>query len=284
MRYLVGMRKTPSLLLLLPLLLALSACGRSIAERTSLAGDIAQGHLPVHATVPAGAFRLVSYARVTAPGATARVYIEGDGLAWLGTHEPSLNPTPTDPIALRLTARDPAPNVVWLARPCQYEGFSPDCGQEFWTGKRFAPEVVDAYSRALDALKQQDHFTGFELVGFSGGGAIAALLAARRTDVVNLRTVAGNLDHDAFNAIHKVSPMPSSLNPRDEAKKIARLPQLHFIGAKDEVMPEAVFDSFAQAAGNSPCIHHILVPGATHEDGWDKAWPGLLEQPVACTR
>lgn len=276
------MTKMPRFFLLLPLLAALSACGRSIPERTSLAAAIARDQLPIHATIPAGEFQLASYARVTAPGATARIYIEGDGLAWLASREPSLNPTPTDPIALRLAARDPAANVVWLARPCQYEGFSADCDQAFWTGKRFAPEVIDAYSQALDGLKQAHHFTGFELVGFSGGGAVAALLAAHRTDVVNLRTVAGNLDHDAFNALHKVSPMPSSLNPRDEAKKIARLPQLHFIGAKDEVMPQVVFDSFANAAGNSPCIHHAVIDGATHEDGWDKAWPQLLAQPVTC--
>lgn len=278
------MKKVILLLVSLPLFVALCACNRSIGARTSLAADTANKQLPIHAMVPAGAFQLASYARVTTPGATARLYIEGDGLAWLGNQEPSLNPTPTDPIALKLAARDPAANVVWLARPCQYEGFSVDCDQAYWTGKRFAPEVVDAYAQALDHLKQQYHFTGFELVGFSGGGAIAALLAAQRSDIVNLRTVGGNLDHDAFNAFHHVSPMPSSLNPRDYAGKIAHLPQLHFTGQRDDIVPQPVYDSFAKAAGNAPCLHHETVAGASHEDGWEEAWPQLLTHPVTCER
>jgi dienelactone hydrolase len=276
------MKKPAAILFLFPLLLALSACNRSIGARTELAADTAHGQLPVHALVQAGAFELASYARVNEPGGVARIYIEGDGLAWLGSREPSLNPTPTDPIALKLAALDAAPNVIWLARPCQYEGFSGDCAMEYWTSKRFAPEVVDAYVQALDHLKQQYHFTGFELIGFSGGGAVAALVAANRHDIVNLRTVAGNLDHDAFNALHHVSPMPSSLNPRDDAQKLAKLPQLHVTGGKDIIMPAVVYDSYAKASGNSPCVHHLVVDNATHEEGWEEAWPKVLAQPVAC--
>ncbi len=276
------MRQLLSPLLLAVLLLALASCSRGIAARTELAADTARGRLPIHAIIPAGQFNLASYARVSQPGAPAHVYIEGDGLAYLGRREPSLNPTPTNPIALNLAALDPAPNVVWIARPCQYEGFSADCSQEYWTSKRFSPEVITAYERALDMFKTQYHFSGYELIGFSGGGAVAALAAAGRTDVLSLRTVAGNLDHDAFNALHHVSPMPESLNPRDVAAKLAHLPQRHFTGAEDDVVPSAVYESYARAAGPSPCLHHDIVKGATHEKGWEAAWPQLLALPVSC--
>lgn len=284
MQYLQIMKRILELMVCLPLLVALAGCGSTIGARTGLAARIAGVQLPIHAIIRAGNFNLTSYARVTREDSTARIYIEGDGLAWLGRREPSRNPTPTNPVALRLAALDPAPNVIWLARPCQYEGFSGDCGMEYWTSKRFAPEVVAAFGQALDVLKKEHGFTGFELVGFSGGGAIAALVAAERPDVINLRTVAGNLDHSAFNALHSVSPMMESLNPRDVAAKLSRLPQRHFIGGSDEVVSHAVYDSFAAAAKNSTCLHHTMVEKARHESGWEEVWPQLLKESVSCAR
>jgi hypothetical protein len=278
------MKRILEFILCLPLFLALAGCGSTIGERYERAAHIADAQLPIHALIHADNFTLASYARITQPASTARIYIEGDGLAWLGSREPSRNPTPTNPVALRLAALDPSPNLIWLARPCQYEGFSGDCAMEYWTSKRFAPEVVTAYGAALDNLKRQYGFTGFELIGFSGGGAITALTAAGRTDIISLRTVAGNLDLEAFDAVHQVSPMTVSLNPRDVAMKLSLLPQRHFIGGSDDVVPRAVYDSFASAAGNSRCLHYTIVEKAAHETGWEAAWPRLLEEPVACGR
>ena len=48
------------------------------------------------------------------------IYIEGDGRAWLNKNRPSLDPTPKNSLALKLAEIDPAPNVIYLARPCQY--------------------------------------------------------------------------------------------------------------------------------------------------------------------
>ncbi|TAL32391.1 MAG: alpha/beta hydrolase [Alphaproteobacteria bacterium] len=276
------MKPLPRFIACLAFILALAGCGSTIASRTHLAAGIAAGQLPVHDLMPAGNFSLASYARFTKDGEAVRVYIEGDGLAWLGSREPSRNPTPTNPVALRLAARDSAPNVVWLARPCQYEGFSATCPADYWTSMRFAPEVVFAYMEALDTLKQKHAVTGFELVGFSGGGAIATLLAARRGDILSLRTVAGNLDIAAFNGLHGVSPMPLSLNPRDVGAKIQHIPQLHFTGGNDDIVPQSIYDSFALASPNTPCLHHAVVKDAAHEKGWDEVWPKLLQYPLSC--
>ena len=57
---------------------------------------------------------------VDGPVDEVHVYIEGDGYAWATTTDPSDDPTPINPLALRLAAVDDAPNVLYLARPCQF--------------------------------------------------------------------------------------------------------------------------------------------------------------------
>ena len=48
------------------------------------------------------------------------VYVEGDGLACLDARTPSSDPTPADPVALRLAAADPGAAVLYIGRPCQF--------------------------------------------------------------------------------------------------------------------------------------------------------------------
>lgn len=65
-----------------------------------------------------------------------RVYIEGDGHAWESRTRPSTNPTPRNPVALRLAMADPgADTVLYLARPCQYvQGEDRrQCSNRYWT-------------------------------------------------------------------------------------------------------------------------------------------------------
>ena len=52
------------------------------------------------------------------------------------------------------TALDPAPNVFYLARPCQYVDLAtePNCSDAYWSTARFAPEVIGAFDRALDRI------------------------------------------------------------------------------------------------------------------------------------
>lgn len=263
-------------------LVLLCACAGTRGERAATAAMPA-GMAAV--TIPASPFLLTAYQRIGAPGQAADVYIEGDGLAWVSRGEKSLDPTPTDPVALRLAAADPAANVIYLARPCQYSKMldpATPCSDEYWSGRRFAPEVIAAMGAAFDTLKAGGRVSGYHLVGYSGGGAVAALLAARRGDVLSLRTVAGNLDHETLNRVHGVSPMPGSLNPRDAAPALSAMPQLHFLGADDKVVMPEVLESFHRAMGASTCYHASTVPGVTHEKGWTEAWPGLLAMPVKC--
>jgi poly(3-hydroxybutyrate) depolymerase len=51
------------------------------------------------------------------------------------------------------------------------------------------------------------------LIGLSGGGAVAALLAKQRTDMAALITACGNLDHAARKHTRNTIPSSISLSP-----------------------------------------------------------------------
>lgn len=250
-------------------------------NRAGLAHGIAAGAGLAARVVPAGPFDLTVYSRLTAPGQPASVYIEGDGLAWIGRRQISDDPTPTDPVALRLAALDPAPNVIYMARPCQYSR-GPSCAKPYWTGQRFAPAVIDAMDNALSQIVQGAQVSGVDLIGFSGGGTVAALLAARRADTRSLRSVAGNLDHAAHTGLHGVTPLSGSLNPPDEAARLRTIPQIHFTGAEDRNVTAAIYESYARALGPTPCLQHRTIPGTSHEKGWTAHWPAALNNKPYC--
>lgn len=268
--------------------LGLGACYFDTTElRLETAKRIATPSFMLHRNIPAGQFMFTTYERVHQKGKPATVYIEGDGVAWVSKKRPSLDPTPRNPVALHLASRDMSPNVIYLARPCQFSGMTAEeapCDTKHWTGERFSPEVIASMNAALENIKKKYDIPAFNLVGFSGGGAVAALLAAEREDVASLRTVAGNLDHEALNRMHGVSPMPRSLNAADVASQIAHIPQHHFIGEWDEVITPAVYDSFRAAAGPSTCMRSSMVREVDHETGWVNIWPTLLKAPLDCNK
>ena len=126
-------------------LILLAGCqSRGQDSRAQLARDIAGQAGLLEQVLEAPPFRLTSFARIEKPGSSARVYIEGDGLAWLGKRRMSLDPTPTDPIALRLAVTDDSANIIYLARPCQYSGWTDAgaCPSKYWTSHRFASEYL----------------------------------------------------------------------------------------------------------------------------------------------
>lgn len=272
------------LLPVLPLLAAvlLGGCASDVPARLDGAAAIARGGGLSATRMAGGAFTLAVFHRVADPAAPLTVYIEGDGAAWESRRRLSADPTPREATGLRLAAADPGPNVVYIGRPCQYGGATHDaaCHPRYWSSHRFAPEVIAATGAVLDAALARFGGRGVDLVGYSGGGAIAALLAARRSDVHSLRTVAGTLDHAAVSRLHGVTPLGGSLNPMDEVRRLRGLPQVHFSGAADTIVPPAIAAAFATAAG--PCARAVTVPGADHGDGWASRWPRLLAEAPRC--
>lgn len=257
--------------------------GCASLDRNAHADALAQPAGLRREVLVAGDFHLTAFSRITRPDAPLRIYIEGDGLAWISRTEPSLDPTPVAATGLALAAVDPSANVAYLARPCQFTPMqdNPRCQVAYWTGKRFAPEVVEAMDDAVGQLAKQVPGQAVEIVGYSGGGAIAVLVAARRHDVVTLRTVAGNLDVEYVNQLHRVSPMPASCNPIDVARQVSGIAQVHFSGAQDTVVPPEVARRFASAAGGT-CVKTRVVNGMTHDGDWAQRWRDLLAQTPVC--
>ena len=257
------------------------------SERLATADTMAQ-EAGFHRTrVRTAPFLLTAYSRIQSPGQPLHIYIEGDGYAWVTRSRVSGDPTPRRPVALELASLDPAPNVVYLARPCQYTPveMNPACEDEaYWTDKRFSEEVVRSMDQAVDVLVKSVQSPGVHLIGYSGGGAVAVLISARRRDVKSLRTVAGNLDPKGLNKYHKVSPLAEgSLDPMEVAGKLSSIPQYHFVGADDPMVPAFLTASFAEKARDSPCVHVRSIRGVDHVKGWAEAWPRLLELPMNCS-
>ena len=124
---------------------------------------------------------------------TLHVYIGSDGTPWRG-NRPASDPTPRNPLALRLMLIDPAP-AIYIGRPC-YHGLAqdPDCNESVWTSARYSADTVDSMA-AVIAGYSAEHII---LIGYSGGGSIAALLASRLEKVRSLLTIAANLDTAAW--------------------------------------------------------------------------------------
>lgn len=237
-----------------------------------------QGEGFVRSVVSAGAFELTTLERRRTDSERLVVYIEGDGRAYRTRRRASSDPTPRRPVSLELARRDPSPWVLWIGRPCQYlDGAAlARCDRRFWTTHRYAAAVVEAIDAVIDrAVERGARRLG--LVGWSGGGTVAALVAARRDDVAWLVTVAANLDHSAWTRLHGVAPLVGSLNPVDAADRLRALPQLHLAGEDDEIVPPAVVRSYLAALGEVPHARLEVIEGFDHHCCWPERWPALIE-------
>ncbi len=234
----------------------------------------------------AGPFTLLAVASPDAPGARSilRVYIEGDGLAWASRTRPALDPTPHDPIGLRLALADPAPGRrLYLARPCQFIEAGPDnaCATPHWTSHRFSAEVVDAYAALLDRLARRGNVQSLTLVGYSGGGVLATLIAARLQAVDAVVTVAAPVDHDLWSRHHRVSPLVGSLDPLNNDAALAGIPQVHFLGGADTIVPPGLIDRYQARVAAGGRTAQVLVPEASHGCCWAERWPALWRRAAS---
>lgn len=223
-------------------------------------------------------FRLFGFSPVVDSNSAAidvlTVYIEGDGLAWISRTRPSSNPTPVDAQALRLAVRHQG-TAVYLARPCQFVAQA-NCDSRYWLGERFASEVVAANNEAIDLLKQRFKAQRIQLVGYSGGAAIAAMVAARRDDVVRLVSVVGNMHPDAWTQQLGLTKLGGD-SPVNYVTKLHTVRQLLLVGGKDRQVPPAVADAYVKLFDKSAPIIKVVKPSFGHVCCWVDVWPDLLQ-------
>lgn len=265
-------------------LILLAGCAPDLfLPRPVIADRIAADAGWIASDIPTDRFLLRLYAPAK-PKRSARViiYLEGDGLAWINRSSPSSDPTPRDPIGLRLAVSLPKQAAAYLARPCQYTitRDTVNCIQSVWTHDRYSEAIIAAVSQGVDRIKTLFRAQDVDLVGYSGGGVVAALLAARRDDVNLLVTVASNLDIDAWTRHHGVTPLTGSLNPANFGDVLKKQPQLHFVGTDDEVVPPSVIQSYVNKVDKSLLRTIRYVEGANHECCWADKWPDLMRKTL----
>lgn len=199
------------------------------------------------------------------------IYIEGDGRAWQSRDNISSNPTPSDPVGFKLALNAEKSNRVYLARPCQYTPIHDQkkCTPKLWTQHRFSYDVIKAMNEAISIIALDYQPTSLTLIGYSGGGVIATLLANSRDDVGQLITIAAPLDHDAWTNYHQVSPLEDSINPA-ELSKVKCIPQTHYFGTNDEIVPLITAIKYLNRLASCDKASIIEIDVANHHN-----WPSL---------
>ncbi|MCX7897829.1 MAG: alpha/beta hydrolase [Rhodocyclaceae bacterium] len=250
-------RRQKAAALLAAFLLAGCACGVPVADRQGLAQRLAEAGMS-HRRILSAGFPVHAWLRGH-EGRTLTVVIEGDGAAWFSPQWPPADPTPDYSLALAL-AREIPGAVAYLGRPCQFE-MNAACRIEHWTRRRFSPELVEALDRALDALKQESGADRLRLVGHSGGGVMAVLLAARRHDVSAVLTLMSPLALSLWTQSQMLTPL-SGLDPLAEAPLSQTA--IHVAGGRDPIVPAASVRAYVAAKGGD----YLEWPDADHA-----CWP-----------
>jgi hypothetical protein len=218
------------------------------------------------------AFQHVVFTRIGRSSRTLHVYLDGDGMPWR-PWGPSADPTPRNPLVLRLMALDPV-STLYLGRPC-YHGSSrtPPCANPLWTGDRYSEAVVSSMTAALRRMLSGTEFDRLVWFGYSGGGTLAMLLAPRFGATTDVITIAANLDIDAWTDLHGYSRLAGSSNPARQPPLPARIRQRHYVGGKDTVVPRHVV-----ARGLIDRGPLIVIPDYDHTCCWETMWAGLVDE------
>ena len=207
-------------------------------------------------------FNIVTWQKITNPKLPYKVYIEGDGYAFNSQGRPTNDPTPKSTLVRELAFDDKSANVIYVARPCQYIKSS-ICSQRHWTSARFAPEIINAEYETIKSIVGNSPVI---LIGFSGGAQVSGLIstAKKGLNVKKIITIAGNLDHLVWTQYHDLPPLNESMNLENYKKQYKKIPQINYVGSRDEVIPPHLVKDFI----NDDTLV-VEVNEATHNTGWE---------------
>lgn len=204
------------------------------------------------------------------PNEPLLVFLEGDGRPWRAGVEPNLDPTTANPLALELLTHTPRP-AAYVSRPC-YQGVrSARCSPALWTSERYSEDIVDVMTHTIRELVRRSNASETIILGHSGGGTLAVLIAERLERVAAVVTIAANLDIDAWTAHHQYLPLTGSLNP---ARSTHAHPwrEIHIAGARDQVVPPETAAAYFERYPNA---ERWVLDRHSHVCCWLEAWPAL---------
>lgn len=114
------------------------------------------------------------------------------------------------------------------------------------------------------------------LVGHSGGGVLATLIAQRSPKVTALVTLAAPLDTDSWTSSHGYSPLYDSISPVKLPSR-ADIYQLHLTGSQDT---QVTFQHQQEYFQHNPYAKHAELLGVNHQldNLASKDWLYLIQQ------
>ncbi|MEQ8659973.1 MAG: alpha/beta hydrolase, partial [Gammaproteobacteria bacterium] len=211
--------------------------------------------------------------------AALHVYLDGDGSPFATRHRAARDPSSRKRLVLALMAADPAPSLL-LGRPCYYLAASA-CESTLWTTARYGETVLAAMAAALEQATAAHPRVPLRLVGYSGGGTLAMLLAARVPRVEAVITIAANLDVAAWAAHHDYSPLTASRDPARAPPLPAHIRQHHYFGGVDENVPPTLVRHVAARQAHA---RSEVIAAYGHTCCWADAWPRLLASALSARR
>ena len=207
-------------------------------------------------------YDIFTYTRITNDTAPVHIYIEGDGNSFDAYGVPTSDPTPRGTFMRKLATQDTSPNVVYMARPCQYV-MSTQCNKSDWTDGRFSKAVIESIATAIRKIAKNRPVV---LIGYSGGAMISGLVIQNYPDI-NVQkwiTVAGVLNHSDWTNHFGDSPLTHSENMTE----LPRVPQIHYIADKDTVVPNELSQKWTN---NNNLIMLLATIHNTHKNTIPKA-------------
>lgn len=202
------------------------------------------------------------------------VYIGGDGSPARAVRNIPADPTPRREPMLRLMALDDGPSL-FLGRPCYHD--TGPCDPLHWTQGRYGEPVVASMVEALVNFAKERQLSPnlrWVLIGFSGGGTLATLMAERLPGTSAVITIAGNLDIDAWATHHGYRALDPSLNPVERPALRSDIVQIHLRGGRDTNIPGRFAREFM---ARQPRAREVVEPAFDHACCWEEIWPDTLE-------
>ncbi|WP_341702636.1 hypothetical protein [Ferrovibrio sp.] len=181
-------------------------------------------------------------------------------------------------------------DLVFIERPCFAVTVEQDanCSDDYWWGRgRYSEPVVAALSSAVDWVKEKRKARAVRLLGGSSGGALAMLVAARRTDVISIATLSAVFDFNLMGRFQS-SQYRTELSifvgdsPQLMAQKLKNIQQIHIFGTRDELIPQENWTAFHQAIGDR-CSRFIAVEMGHADAVAEARWrQGIYPPPDPC--
>jgi len=240
----------------------MTAAATRTALHSGLSTNIVQGTRYQH----------VTFVRTTSAPGPLYVFIEGDGSPWgSGGTRVSDDPTPHHPLALTLAAQTPA-SIIYVGRPCYFQARNDAaCSPNAWTSERYSGQIVASMAAVIDHYVAANPARGVVLIGYSGGGVLAVLIAplVHASAVV---TIAANLDVEAWARWHQYTPLSGSLNPAAQPP-LDSPREWHLLGDRDTVVPPRLSQRYLDRVSPDHVWHYSSFD---HVCCWAQQWPGIF--------